>query len=180
MPLFIDVTAAEPTGFADPILPSIADENIVAAFRYVERGIMGDPPRSRTALNGKWNLIPTIIRSGNNTVSSAMLTWELTDDQMAASGLTDQSKITAFAQKLVNDVRDSLNARANRLGRVTPLWDVTSVLRTVPRVDVGPGPTPTPPQPPPPREDTPQETSYWPLAGGFVLVGVAAYFLTRK
>ena len=101
---------------------------------------------------------------------------------MAASGLTDQSRITAFAQTLVNDVRDSLNDRANRLGRATPLWDVTSVLRTVPRVGVGPGPTPvTPPTPgTPPAHDGPSETSYWPLVGGVVLVGAAFYFLGKK
>ena len=189
MPLFIDVIARENLNpVANAVSTPASDEQIVAAFRYVERGIMGDPPRSRTALNGKWNLIPAITRTDDNSVSSAMMTWEMTNEQMAASGLTDQSKINAFAQKLVNDVRDSLDARANRYsgGSTSVQWEVASVLRTVPRVGVGPGPTPgttprpTPGQPSTQREDNPKEVSYWPLVGGIALVGAAVYFLGKK
>jgi hypothetical protein len=95
-------------------------------------------------------------------------------------GLTDQSKINAFAQKLVDDVMASLVQRASRgtLNQLGTFWEVRSVLRTTPRPGTVPGTVPG--TPPVPHRDVPRETSYWPLVGGVVLVGAAVYFLGKK
>lgn len=175
MPLFIDVIASENSNLLRNALTTPpTDAAVVGAFRYVERGIMGDPPRSRTAVTGKWIGVPAIIRADDGSVASAQLTWEITDAQMAALGLTDQSKINAFAQKLVDDVKTSLVQRAarNRGGQMVGFWEVASVLRST--TPVGPGVISVP------ARDVPTETSYWPLVGAAVLVGTAVYFLGKK
>jgi hypothetical protein len=189
MPLFIDVIARENTNLIRNALTTPpTNAEVVGAFRYVERGVMGDPPQPRTDVTGKWIGVIAINRAQDDSIESAQMTWQVTDAQMAALGLTDQSKINAFAQKLVDDVRTSLVQRAarNRGGQIVGFWEVSSVLRTVPRVGVGPEPTPgTTPRPTPgqtsnQRQDNPQETSYWPLVGGIALVGAAVYFLGKK
>lgn len=166
MPLFIDVIAHENSNLIRNVTTTPpTNEAVVTAFRYVERGIMGDPPRSRTAVTGKWIGVPAIVRAEDGSIESAQMTWQITDAQMASLGLNDQAKVTAFAQRLVDDVRTSLVQRAprNRGGQLVGFWDVTSILRS-----------PVAPQ------ETPAERSYWPIVGGVVLVGAAVYFLGKK
>jgi hypothetical protein len=112
----------------------------------------------------------------DGSIGSAMMTWEITDAQMAALGLTDQSKINAFAQKLVDDVMASLVQRASRgtLDQLGTFWEVRSVLRTTARPGTVPGTGTVP------ARDVPRETSYWPLAGGIGLIVAGVYFLGKK
>lgn len=128
MPVVINIVAREDSNaIRDALTSPVPDAAIAAAFQHVERGLMGDPPRSRTALNGGWTGALALTRHADGT-AEAQRTWTLTDAQAAASGLTSDAAIRAFAVRLADDVVASLRQRAsrNRGGQIGDFWTVAA------------------------------------------------------
>lgn len=134
MPLLINVRAVE-----DTPLPSratgaqVTSAQLDTAFRTAERGVFTMPDGrsySRTPQNGGWVGVMAVSRDsvGNADVTR---TWELTDAQMAASGLNSIAAINTFVDRLAQDTGVTLDAYATRTGIRSPgLWTVTTATRT--------------------------------------------------
>ncbi len=128
MPVFVHILANEDSNvLRDALTRPTPNEDIARAFTYVERGTFGEPPHSRTALNGGWAGVLAVARNADGT-AEAQRTWALTDAQAAASGIVTNADVQAFAQRLADDVHQSLRDRAsrNRGGQIGDFWRVVA------------------------------------------------------
>lgn len=185
--LTIDVIARESSNaIRDALSTPPSDAVIAQAFTAAERGTFTDATgtHSRTTLNGGWVGALSITRHADGT-AEVQRTWSLTDAQQAASDLTTEAAVRAFAQRLADDVHAKLRQRASRNvgGQIGDFWSVVAGPRAATLdparpndpIVVGPLPGVTPQTPP-----APTSLGTMLLVGGIFAAGIAALVYSSR
>lgn len=170
--LTIDVIARESSNaIRDALSTPPSDAMLAQAFTEAERDVFPDATgtHSRTVANGGWVGALSITRHADGT-AEVQRTWALTDAQQAASGLTTEAAVQAFAQRLAGDVHAGLRQHAsrNRGGQIGDFWTVATMVRSAN------GATPMVTLPVQPATAAPTSLGTMLFVGGIVAAALAA------